>query len=93
MTFFENKYVVRIKEKIGANLLSFHVYGIPIVQLISIRGSFRTGSAGFWEPVNFEESSAKVKNLDKNISEYLTIQWMQNSGTRQSKFISEPLDY
>ena len=29
------------------------------------RGSFRTGSTGSWEPVNFEESYAEVKKFDK----------------------------
>ena len=36
---------------------------------IFLSGSFRMGSTGSWEPVNFEESYAEVKILDKNLSE------------------------
>ena len=55
------------------------------------RGSFRTGSTGSWEPVNFEESYTEVKIFGKNITEYLIILWMQNLGTRQLNFLTEPL--
>ena len=55
------------------------------------RGSFRTGSTGSWEPVNFEESYTGVKILGKNITEYLIISLMQNLGTRQLNFLTELL--
>ena len=42
------------------------------INIVINRGSFRTGSTGSWEPVNFEESYAEVANFDKTISKYLT---------------------
>ena len=71
--------------------LTLKVNTYCFMQKVIIRGSFRTGSTGSWEPVNFEKSYAEVRIFDKHITEYLTISWMQNSGTRQFDILSEPL--
>ena len=50
------------------------------------RGSFRTGSTGSWEPVNFKESYAEGQKFWQKTSKHFKIPKMQNSGTGQLKF-------
>ena len=44
------------------------------------QGSFRTGSTGSWEPVNFGKSYAKYKNLEKTNREFQ--QFLENAKFR-----------